>query len=155
MVQKIPDEINDKENSVNRETKPSDPEYFTISFYTHDNHRTGVLYDILSALNIHDIELFYDDHGTLIAVDDDNRWVGAEFYTFLMEDAFVYEENGSVLGIRAELYADFKALAKENGALPDTPDMSEKKPSVLEKLKTPTEQPLVPKVPLKKTEIER
>lgn len=86
-----------------------------LSFYTHDDKQIGTLYDVLSALKINDVELSYDESGTLIATDSDNKWVGKEFYSFLIDEAFVYEDNGSVLGISDELYAEFKAIAEENG----------------------------------------
>ena len=86
-----------------------------LSFYTHDDKQIGTLYDVLHALKINDVELSYDESGTLIATDSDNKWTGKEFYSFLINEAFVYEDNGSVLGISDELYANFKALATENG----------------------------------------
>ena len=86
-----------------------------LSFYTHDDKQIGTLYDVLHALKIEDVELSYDERGTLIATDSDNKWTGKEFYFFLMDEAFVYEENDTVLGISDELYADFKALAAEYG----------------------------------------
>lgn len=86
-----------------------------LSFYNHDDKQIGTLYDVLHALKIDDVELSYDENGTLIATDSDNKWTGKEFYSFLINEAFVYEENGSVLGISDELYADFKAQAAENG----------------------------------------
>jgi len=86
-----------------------------LSLYTHDDKQIGTLYDVLHALKIDDVELSYDESGTLIATDTDNKWAGKEFYSFLINEAFVYEDNGSVLGISDELYANFKTLAAENG----------------------------------------
>jgi len=100
------------EMAIETEAELQEP---VLSFYTHDDKQIGTLYDVLSALKINDVELSYDDSGTLIATDFDNKWVGKEFYSFLINEAFVYEDNGSVLGINDELYADFKALAAENG----------------------------------------
>ncbi len=107
--------MKEREVEMTAEVDKTEMDGPVISFYTHDDKQIGTLYDVLRALRINDIELSYNDNGTLVATDSDNTWVGAEFYTFLMEEAFVYEDNGSVLGIKDELYADFKALAMENG----------------------------------------
>ena len=78
------------------------------------DRESEILYDVLHALKIDDIELDYDADG-LVAKDDDYEWHGAEFYHFLIDEAFVFEDDGSVLGIRPELLADFKALSEHNG----------------------------------------
>ena len=83
----------------------------TIPVYDQESE---ILYDVLHALKIDDIELDYDADG-LVARDDDNEWHGADFYHFLIDEAFVFEDDGSVLGIRPELLADFKALSEHNG----------------------------------------
>ena len=78
------------------------------------DRESEILYDVLHALKIGDIELDYDADG-LVARDDDYEWHGADFYHFLIDEAFVFEDDGSVLGIRPELLADFKALSEHNG----------------------------------------
>ena len=78
------------------------------------DRESEILYDVLHALKIDDIELDYDADG-LVAKDDDYEWHGADFYHFLIDEAFVFEDDGSVLGIRPELLADFKALSEHNG----------------------------------------
>ena len=76
---------------------------------------TKTLYAVLSALKIDDVELNYDDNG-LVATDSmDNEWHGQDFYKFLVEEAFVFEENGGVLGISDELLKDFTKLSEDNG----------------------------------------
>nr|WP_326189496.1 DEAD/DEAH box helicase family protein [uncultured Oscillibacter sp.] len=45
----------------------------------------------------------------------DNEWHGQEFYKFLVEEVFVFEDNGGVLGIRDELLKDFTELSEHNG----------------------------------------
>ena len=76
---------------------------------------TKTLYAVLSALKIDDVELDYDDNG-LVATDSmDNEWHGQEFYKFLVEEAFVFEDNGGVLGIDDEVLKDFTKLSEDNG----------------------------------------
>lgn len=56
------------------------------------------------------------DGDELIATDSmGNEWHGQEFYKFLVEEAFVFEDDGSVLGIRNELLKDFTELSEHNG----------------------------------------
>lgn len=90
---------------------------FKLIFYSHEDKQIGTLYDILHALKIDDVELSYDENGVLIATDPDNKWIGKEFYTFLIDEVFVYEDKDTVLGIGDKLYADFKTLANDNGAM--------------------------------------
>ena len=79
------------------------------------DRETEILYDVLSALKIDDVELDFDGD-ELIATDSmDNEWHGQEFYKFLVEEAFVFEDNGGVLGIRDELLKDFTELSEHNG----------------------------------------
>ena len=88
----------------------------TISEPNAANEReTKTLYAVLSALKIDDVELNYDDNG-LVATDSmDNEWHGQDFYKFLVEEAFVFEDNGGVLGISDELLKDFTKLSEDNG----------------------------------------
>lgn len=74
-----------------------------------------ILYDVLGRLKIDDISLEYDADGNIVASDNYNRWVGRNFYDFLVEDAFVYDENEKPLGIPDDLLSDFKALADKYG----------------------------------------
>ena len=78
------------------------------------DRETEILYSVLGRLKIDDIALSYDENG-LVARDSDNEWHGAEFYHFLVDEAFVFEDDGSVLGIRPDLLDDFKALSEHNG----------------------------------------
>lgn len=80
-----------------------------------NERETKTLYAVLSALKIDDVELNYDDNG-LVATDSmDNEWHGQDFYKFLVEEAFVFEDNGGVLGISDELLKDFTKLSEDNG----------------------------------------
>ena len=89
------------------------------------DRETEILYSVLGRLKIDDIELSYDENG-LVARDSDNEWHGAEFYHFLVDEAFVFEDDGSVLGIRPDLLDDFKALSEHNGV--KVKDNREKEP---------------------------
>lgn len=89
------------------------------------DRETEILYSVLGRLKIDDIELSYDENG-LVARDNDNEWHGAEFYHFLVDEAFVFEDDGSVLGIRPDLLDDFKALSEHNGV--EVKDDREKEP---------------------------
>ncbi len=85
-----------------------------LSFVQPETKETEVLYKVLSALKIDDIDLTYEG-GILVARDYDNIWSGKEFYEFLVKEAFVFEKDGSVLGIRDELLKDFKELSESYG----------------------------------------
>lgn len=85
-----------------------------LTFVQPETKETEILYKVLSALKIDDIELTYED-GILVARDNDNMWSGKEFYEFLVKEAFVFEKDGSVLGIRDELLKDFKELSESYG----------------------------------------
>ena len=89
------------------------------------DRETEILYSVLGRLKIDDIALSYDENG-LVARDGDNEWHGAEFYHFLVDEAFVFEDDGSVLGIRPDLLDDFKALSEHNGV--EVKDNREKEP---------------------------
>ena len=85
-----------------------------LTFVQPETKETEVLYDVLSALKIDDIDLTYEG-GILVARDNDNLWSGKELYEFLVKEAFVFEKDGSVLGIRDELLKEFKELAESYG----------------------------------------
>ena len=53
------------------------------------DRESEILYDVLSRLKIDDITLDFDENG-LVARDNDNEWHGAEFYHFLIDEAFVF-----------------------------------------------------------------
>lgn len=89
-----------------------DEETPIISFPVPENSETNILYKVLHSLKINDIDLYYDKENVLIAKDDENEWRGKEFYDFLIDEAFVYEDDG-VLGINDELLSDFNEHAKK------------------------------------------
>ena len=79
------------------------------------DRESEILYDVLSALKIDDVELNFDENG-LVATDSmGNEWQGQDFYKFLVEEAFVFEDNGGVLGISDTLLKDFTELSEHNG----------------------------------------
>ena len=85
-----------------------------LTFVQPETKETEVLYKVLSALKIDDIELTYED-GILVAKDsDDYIWKGNEIYKFLIDDAFVFQDDGSILGVNDSLFDDFKKLCEEN-----------------------------------------
>lgn len=73
-----------------------------------------ILNDVLDATKMDDITFDYDDNG-LVARDGECVWHGKEFYEFLLFDALVVEENGSIIGMRPSLVEELRALAKHNG----------------------------------------
>ena len=73
-----------------------------------------ILDSILYRLKIDDMELDYKD-GTLVATDPENTWTGREFYEFLVNEAFVFTDEGGVLGISDHLLSDFKELSESYG----------------------------------------
>ncbi len=73
-----------------------------------------VLYAVLSKLKIDDVVLSYDGNG-LVAKDNDNEWHGKEFYAFLVNEAFVFEDDGTVLGLSDNLLSDFTEQAEKYG----------------------------------------
>lgn len=79
------------------------------------DHEIEVLCNVLSALKIDDVVLEFDGD-TLVAADSmGNKWQGKDFYKFLVEEAFVFEGDGGVIGIRNELLKDFARYSEHNG----------------------------------------
>ncbi len=92
------------------ETRP-EPEKLPVYDRT-----TEILYAVLHKLNMDDVGLDFEGED-IIAFDEDNQWKGKEFYRFLIDECFVFEDGGHVTGIDDELLADFTALAAHNGVL--------------------------------------
>ena len=102
----------EKRNALQNETDSD--ERPVITFYDGDNPEIQTLYSVLSALKINDIELSITDEG-LVADDGDNVWHGKEFYDFLIDEAIVFEDDGSALGISDELFGEFSKFAEQYG----------------------------------------
>ena len=79
------------------------------------DRETEILYDVLAALKMDDVDLNYDNDGLAVSDSMGNEWHGKEFYEFLINEAFVFQDNGTVLGLGKELLADFTELSTHNG----------------------------------------
>lgn len=100
-------------DKLQRYAKQHEPD---ITVKQADDRETEILYDVLLALKIDDISLEYDADGNIVASDNYNRWVGRNFYDFLVEDAFTYDdESDTPIGIPEDLFNDFKELAQKYG----------------------------------------
>ena len=73
-----------------------------------------ILYSVLNALKIDDIEI-HKEENRLIASDATSVWFDKDFYEFLVKEAFVFEDNGEVAGIRNELLKEFTELSEHYG----------------------------------------
>lgn len=60
------------------------------------NNELDLIDHILYRHKIYDIELEYDKDNNIIAKDDSNVWVGKEFYDFLYNEVFVFNEEGTL-----------------------------------------------------------
>ena len=97
-----------------------------------DRDEIEVLADILYDMKMEDISLDYED-GVLTAGDEDgNEWRGEEFYHFLVDEAMVFEEDGTCQVLSGEQLDDFWSLAERYGILPDAPALPAEKQNVLE-----------------------
>lgn len=75
-----------------------------------------ILHDVLSQMKMDDIGLSYED-GVIVARSAGDKWQGAGFYHFLVDEAMNFDGNGNLSGIEldADTLADFKRLAEHNG----------------------------------------
>ncbi len=106
------DRIGDDEGTMETLVSEARSELEQVPVYDRESE---IIYDVLSALKIDDVELDFDGDG-LVATDSmGNEWHGQEFYKFLVEETFVFEDNGGVLGIRDNLLKDFTELSEHNG----------------------------------------
>lgn len=98
------------------------------TFHVPENDEEETIYAVLGELRIDDIRLETNgEHFT--ARDNENVWRDKEFYAFLINEAFVYTENG-VLGIDDELLNSFLRYAEQRGVSPaeketESPDYPE------------------------------
>ena len=98
-----------RENPMNDHLKVNAEEAEQVPVY---DREIDVLDKVLYCLRINDIDLDYDKDGLVAKDYDGNVWHGAEFYRFLVEEAFVFEDNGGVLGISDTLLKDFSELSE-------------------------------------------
>ena len=75
-----------------------------------------ILHDVLSQMKMDDIGLSYED-GVIVARSAGDKWQGAGFYHFLVDEAMNFDGNGNLSGMEldADTLADFKRLAEHNG----------------------------------------
>ena len=67
------------------------------NYYGEFNDEIDLIDHILSSHKIDDIIMDFDEDGYIIANDDEgNVWKGSEFYTFLFDELFNYNEDGTV-----------------------------------------------------------
>ena len=85
--------------------------FYTIFEDTINACETEILYKVLRALKIEDVFLHYDNNNLIAEDSMGNKWKNEEFYKFLVDEAFVFNEDGSVLGIDNYLLSEFKILA--------------------------------------------
>lgn len=78
------------------------------------DRETEILYDVLSKLKMNDVELDFDADG-LVASDGQNTWHGAEFYSYIIEEAMVFFNVNTPEGLEEELSSDFKQFSEHNG----------------------------------------
>ena len=78
------------------------------------DREVDTLCKILDRLGIDDITIEYEN-GELVARDENNEWRGKQFYNFLIDEAFWYDEDAAVHGIEPELLADFTELSNSQG----------------------------------------
>ena len=92
------------------------------------NEEIDLLDRVLRKHKIYDIEIKIDDKDTLIAKDSyNNQWVGKQFYDFLFNEVFNYNDNGKVDLIDDEDFEKLKEYRKkysneieENNIIPQT-----------------------------------
>lgn len=70
---------------------------------------------VLSNLKMDDVYVAYDEENQELMVHDDmdNVWHGQEFYDFMLNEAIVYEQDGSSNVINNETLEHFKSFSKE------------------------------------------
>ncbi|MEE1066252.1 MAG: hypothetical protein UH249_08985, partial [Acutalibacteraceae bacterium] len=85
-----------------------------LYFVEPENKEQEVLYKVLWSLRLEDIVLNHEGD-TLVATDYDNTWRGDEFYKFLVEEVFVFKDDGSVAAVDAELLKEFTELSEKHG----------------------------------------
>ena len=92
------------------------------------NEEIDLLNRVLRKHKIYDIEIKIDDKGTLIAKDSyNNQWEDKQFYDFLFNEVFNYNDNGTVDLIDNEDFEKLKEYRKkysneieENNIIPQT-----------------------------------
>ena len=80
-----------------------------------------ILGEILWALQLYDVRVWFDDTGVLQAEDDQgNKWTGIDFYKFLTEECLDFEPDGTLsegMYVEEELLEMYKAYSVKNGVI--------------------------------------
>lgn len=75
-----------------------------------------ILEEVMTTLGVEGVELwFVVADGEVEASRNGEKWVGADFYRYLLSDVCEYEENGAVKGLDLDLCNDFYDLCEYNG----------------------------------------
>lgn len=109
-----PDRIGDDEGTMATLVSQAESEIEQVPI---SNREIGILNNVLYRLRIDDIDFEYDDNGLVAKDYDGNVWHGAEFYKFLVDEVFVFRDDGSIAKIDGDLYQNFKELSEQNGVL--------------------------------------
>ncbi len=70
--------------------------FLNIKLTEDQNNELNLLEKILYTHKVYDIEVTIDHNNSLIAFDDENYWKNKEFYDFLFDELFVYNNEGNV-----------------------------------------------------------
>lgn len=65
-----------------------------------------ILYTTLDRLKIYDIRLSHTKDGRIFAKDADSQWTGKNFYKFLLNDAIVYNQDGTSSVLTEHIHSD-------------------------------------------------
>ena len=99
-----------------------------------------ILSRLFDQLKICDIQLSYDQNGTLQASDyHGNHWEGKAFYRFLTEECLSFREDGRLAGgyfIPEHILNPYVVLSKQYGVIPGRPEANMTNESGLEDRKT-------------------
>ena len=75
-----------------------------------------ILYTTLDRLKIYDIRLSHTKDGRIFAKDADSQWTGKNFYKFLLNDAIVYNQDGTSSVLTEHTLTSLRQLGKHYGA---------------------------------------
>lgn len=107
------------------------------NYYGEYNDEIDLIDHILHLHKIDDIVLNFDENSNLVAIDDENMWYGKEFYNFLFEDLFNYNEDGTVDLIDDK---DLERLKEYRKKYENTVELEETNSDIKESLIIPTEK---------------
>lgn len=88
--QDVLDKLYDIYNEKFKDEKDSE------NYYGEYNDEIDLIDHILHQHKIDDIVLNFNDNGNIVAMDDENVWFGEEFYKFLFDELFDYNDDGTV-----------------------------------------------------------